>query len=156
MTKVVPIGALMVAALLLIPTGTFGQQPEGFQYAVKFICGQGDGKIVAPGQYFTAINVHNPTDQTINFRKKFAIALPGERPGPVSQTLDAQLRQDQALEIDCPDIVQYSPIRADFIKGFVVIKSQIELDVVAVYTASGATDRVETLHLERVAPRQQR
>jgi hypothetical protein len=155
MTKCIPIGSLMIALLILVPHGTFGQQPEGFQYAVKFVCGKGDGNILAPGRYFTAINVHNPTDQTINFSKKFAIALPGERPGPVSQTFDAQLRQDQALEIDCPDIVQLSPIRADFIKGFVVIKSRIELDVVAVYTASGATDRVETLHLERVAPRQQ-
>jgi hypothetical protein len=33
-----------------------------------------------------------------------------------------------------------------------VIESPAELDVVAVYTAAGGDDRVETLHIERVAP----
>jgi hypothetical protein len=87
MTKCIPIGSLMIALLILVPHGTFGQQLEGFQYAVKFVCGKGDGNILAPGRYFTAINVHNPTDQTINFSKKFAIALPGERPGPYRRPL---------------------------------------------------------------------
>ncbi len=56
-----------------------------FQYAVKFVCGKSEGKIVAPGKYLTAINVHNPTEKKIGFRKKFAIALPHEKPGPVSK-----------------------------------------------------------------------
>ena len=37
--------------------------------------------------------------------------------------------------------------------GFVILQSREELDVVAVYTAAGATGQVETLHLERVSPR---
>jgi hypothetical protein len=45
-----------------------------------------------------------------------------------------------------------------FAKGFAVIQSPAVLDVVAVYTAAGATaagatDRIETLYLERVPPR---
>ena len=50
-----------------------------FQYAVKFIIGSSEGRVVAPGEYWTAINVHNPTNQGILFRKKIAIALPVRR-----------------------------------------------------------------------------
>lgn len=45
------------------------------------------------------------------------------------------------------------PLATPFIKGFVVIQSQFELDVVVVYTAAGADGAVETLHTERVPPR---
>jgi hypothetical protein len=123
------------------------------QYAVKFVCGRSAGAVVAPGVYWTAINVHNPTDADVTFRKKVAIALPHETPGRVSPFTDAKLGPDEALEIDCEDIHRLADDPADFLKGFVVIESKVELDVVAVYTAAGATDQIETLHTERVAPR---
>lgn len=124
-----------------------------FQYVVKFICGKSSGEVLAPGVYFTAINVHNPAYSPVYFRKKIAIALPGEKPGPVSKLFDARLGPDEALEIDCPDIRQHIQPDTDFFKGFVILESEAELDVVAVYTASGATDQVETMHMERVWPR---
>jgi hypothetical protein len=127
-----------------------------FQYAAKFICGKGDGRVVAPGVYFTAINVHNPSDDTAVFRKKVAVALPGEKPGPISRFYDAKLGSDEAFEIDCPDIVKHAPMRGDFLKGFVVIETDVELDVVAVYTASGASRQIETLEVERVPARGRR
>jgi hypothetical protein len=126
-----------------------------FQYAVKFICGKSDGEILAPGVYFTAINVHNPNYTPVTFRKKVAVALPGEKPGRVSSFFDARLGPDEALEIDCPDIRKHAETDDGFIKGFVVIESPVELDVVAVYTAAGATGQIETLHTERVSPRRQ-
>ena len=61
------------------------------------------------------------------------------------------------MEIDCKEIS--SQIRANkldlgsFMKGFVVIESPVELDVVGVYSASGKTEMVETLDLERVPAR---
>ena len=58
-----------------------------FQYAVKFVCGKSDGEVVAPGKYWTAINVHNPTERVIKFRKKIVVALPSERPGPVCKLI---------------------------------------------------------------------
>lgn len=136
----------------------FGEQVI-FQYAAKFVCGKSTGKVVAPGLYFTAVNVHNPTYTTIGFRAKVAVALPGLRPGPVSEFYEAKLGPDEALEIDCPDIHNRNifkfpqPIRASFLKGFVVIESDVELDVVAVYTAAGKEELVETLHTERVPAR---
>ena len=133
-----------------------------FQYAAKIVCGKSDGKILAPGVYFTAVNVHNPTYTDIGFRVKVAVALPGLVPGMVSEFRDANLGPDEALEIDCPDLFNREifkfpePIRRGFLKGFVVIESEVELDVVAVYTAAGSEKMVETLHTERVPARQLR
>jgi hypothetical protein len=126
-------------------------QPSLLQYAIKFICGKPDTPVAAPGIYYTAINVHNP-GSAVAFRKKVAVALPGENAGKVSRFFKAKLGPDEALEIDCPDILKHAEARG-FLKGFVVIEVASELDVVAVYTASGSTGQVETLFIERVAAR---
>jgi len=124
-----------------------------FQYAVKFVCGRSEGRVVAPGEYWTAINVHNPRSTDIGLRKKVAIALPHETAGPVSGFFDARLGPDEALEIDREDIFQHSESTEEFLKGFVVIQSDVELDVVAVYTAAGGDGTIQTMHAERVSPR---
>ena len=130
-----------------------------FQYAAKLVCGKSTGKVVAPGVYFTAVNVHNPTYQPIDLRVKVAVALPGLQSGPISEFRSAKLGPDGALEIDCPDIFNAEifkfpePIRRGFVKGFVVIESKVELDVVAVYTAVGSGKLLETMHMERVPAR---
>lgn len=129
--------------------------PRRFEYAVKFVCGRSRGDVVAQGLYFTAINVHNPSDHGIGFRWKVAVARPGLEAGPISSFSSAKLGPDEALEIDCEDIRCESHLRDDFLKGFVVIQTvNVELDVVVVYTAAGTiTEQVETIHLERVQPR---
>ena len=126
------------------------------QYAAKVVCGTSEGEIVAPGRYFTAINIHNPLYVDVSFRVKVAIGLPGLRPGPVSAFHTAKLGPDEALEIDCPDLHKLARHDTDFLKGFVVIESETELDVVAVYTASGRDGDVETMHTERVPARSRR
>jgi hypothetical protein len=153
-------GVIAVVALLLSAGGASSQPvppPKGFEYAVKFICGAVPARpnpgVVATGSYFTAINVHNPGKAT-DFTKKVAVALPGEKPGPISKFFGATLQNDQALEIDCPDILLHLGIQGQFVKGFVVIHSPVEFDVVAVYTAAGtAAGPVVTLELERVPAR---
>lgn len=144
-----------------------------FQYAVKFMCGKLDRdpqpesyfkEAVAPGDYFTAINIHNPTDSDIVFRYKVAIAFSPNPPRPpisVSKFSYPRLGPDEALEIDCPEITDIirkipfdPPLELKFAKGFVVIESDVELDVVAVYTAAGGRERqVVSMHMERVAAR---
>ena len=124
-----------------------------FQYAAKTICGRSKGDVVAPGLYFTAVNVHNPERKDIRFAVKFARALPGLKAGPVSAWHKVGLGPDEALEIDCPDISKLAKTRSEFLKGFLVLESQTELDVVAVYTAAGSDGEVATLHTERVPPR---
>ena len=124
--------------------------PQLSQYAVKFICGKPSLPVVSPGQYYTAINVHNPSTKIVKFRKKVAIALPQEKAGTVTTFFPASLKSDEALEIDCPDILQHAEAQEDqFVKGFVVIETPSELDVIAVYTAAGSTGSIETLFMER-------
>ena len=123
-----------------------------WQYATKIICGKSDGKVAAPGEYWTAINVHNPTAKAVKFRKKIAIALPGERAGKVTDFFPAKLGPDEALEIDRDDMFQHIG-EAGFVKGFVIVESNVDLDVVVVYTAAGSDGRVETIEIERVGAR---
>ena len=118
-----------------------------FQYAVKFVCGRSDGRVLAPGEYLTAINVHNPTDSIVPFQYKIAPALPQQKP---TDFFDLKLEPDWSLEIDCPQILPEA--QGAFRKGFVVIESDVELDVVAVYTVSGRGGQV-SIHMERVPAR---
>ncbi len=127
-----------------------------FQYAVKFVCGKSDGKLVAPGTYWTAVNVHNSATERISFHKRICLALPSEKPGPVTKPFDAVLGPNEAFEIDNHDIFGHLDRPGDFAKGFVVIDSPVELDVVGVYTAAGPTGPVETLFLERTPFRRTR
>jgi hypothetical protein len=134
-----------------------------FEYAAKYVCGLATtpaataGTLpVAPGYYYTAVNVHNPSTVELNqIQKRFVIALPGEKVGAKSGFTDEPLKADDAMEIDCPDIAkQLGLATGKFVKGFVVIKSTAELDIVAVYTAAtSATGTVVTMEVERVPKR---
>lgn len=155
-------GVVGAVAFVLSLGGAGSQQvqppPTGFEYAVKFICGatpqQNQQPVVARGAYYTAINVHNHSKENIDFTKKFAIALPGEKAGRISRYFTAALKADEALEIDCPDIAQHLDSGTQFVKGFAVIQSKVELDVVAVYTAApNAGGTVAALEIERVPAR---
>jgi hypothetical protein len=83
--------------------------------------------------------LHNPAAMPVLFKKKIAIGLPGERPGPVSRYFDAKLGPDEAFEIDRKDIFAHANANLEFIKGFVIIESDVELDVL-----------LYTLQLERL------
>ncbi|UCH51807.1 MAG: Ig-like domain-containing protein [Chloroflexota bacterium] len=134
-------------------------------YSAKFLCGPAlGGEGVQPGSYSTAINVHNPNNDTVYLFKKAVIAQrEDEARGRISAFRRVMLNPDEAIEIDCIDIVRFfgaqqetgvtapsqqtqtllttanvAPISSavKFIKGFVVIYSTAPLDVVGVYTAS--------------------
>ena len=84
-----------------------------YEYAVKYICGRavnahGNPSPVVPGYYLTAINVHFPGPVASHlFRKKFVVALPNEKQGGfISPWHEAILNNDEAFEIDCPDILR--------------------------------------------------
>ncbi|MDB6148023.1 MAG: hypothetical protein JWO45_1687, partial [Spartobacteria bacterium] len=115
----------------------------------------------APGQYWTAVNIHNPHKcNKAHFRPKLAIANP-LHVGPVSAFFGPyDLGPDEAFEIDRPHIATLWPLifpgqtAPAFVKGYLVIESDIELDVVAVYTtAQTATGPVTNFYTERVPAR---
>jgi hypothetical protein len=132
-----------------------------YQYAVKIVCGQvvasaaGGFTPVAPGQYWTAINVHNPDKcKAATFRWKIVVALPGATgPIPVFQK-PVVLGPDMAMEIDNEQILHGSaPPLPPFVKGYVVLESDVELDVVAVYTGSNGPCGSNSFATERVPAR---
>lgn len=134
-------------------------------YAVKFLCGSFLPKLqtppdqwegpVKPGNYLTAINVHNPNSVIITFQKKAVLLYRAdkppemEQPMPPGQLKPAGLKPDWGFEIDCADIrkvlLQGEVPAPIFIKGWVVIEVKattpnqepLKLDVTAVYTGHG-------------------
>jgi len=104
---------------------------------VKFVCGLQPPvqppqtqfePPVKPGNYATAVNVHNyHPSQTVPLAKKAVIALQEDtKPrGPISRLVSDSLDPDQAFEVDCNEIVGLLQTAAvplpPFIKGFVEI-----------------------------------
>lgn len=158
--KVLLLAALTFTLVVLTSIPTLAQQQV--QYAAKFLCGvpgiEAEREAVKPGNYATAINVHNPLlTAGVEFRKKAVRALPqGFEPIPPSQFRPEGIGPNFALEIDCQNIRDLlgGPPAPEFIKGFLVILSPIELDVVAVYTGQppGQTGGM-TMDVETIQPR---
>jgi hypothetical protein len=155
----VPLAALTFGAIVLGAGEAASQQPPFF-YVAKFVCGRAATAAnvpppVATGSYFTAINVH--AFQLTGYKKIMSVALPSEKVGKVSQSFGGTLKDNEAMEIDCPDIVghlQFPLPVPPFVKGFVTIIADRELDVVAVYTAAASpTGTVVALAVERVPKR---
>jgi hypothetical protein len=120
---------------------------------------------VKPGNYQTAVNIHNPTRKPITFVKKAVLLFsndpanpvpdPGtfEQPLPPGPYFSAFLERNWGMEIDCPDIREVllgmppptdPTVPLPFIKGYVVLEtfgSREILDVVAAYTTHGFTPR---------------
>src|ERR1700757_938244 len=82
-----------------------------FQYAVKIVCGEvkpADDNPVAPGRYWTAVNIHNPDKcKDANFWLKIGIAEFNLQ-SPVSRYFGSlPLRPDGMVELDCPFIKRF-------------------------------------------------
>jgi len=153
---------LACAAVTLGAGAAQAQVPYKFEYAAKFVCGlaappKAAGTLpVAPGYYYTAVNVHSPSTTELNqIEKRFVIALPAENVGRKSGFTQEDLRADDAMEIDCPDIAKHLDVGVvKFAKGFVIIRSTAELDIVAVYTAATSpSGPVVSMTTERVPKR---
>jgi hypothetical protein len=147
-----------VFGCIVLVSGASEARSQTAQYAAKYLCGvasagaAGTG-IVAPGAYFTSINVHNPNKEAVDITKLFDIALPSEKQGGrIAGPVKASLKPQEAFEIECADIAQHLDFSPKaFTKGFVTLQSSAPLDVVAVYTAAAsAAGPVVAFHTERV------
>jgi hypothetical protein len=174
MKRLNKLAAVVTAVLLSLPSIAASQQPapapaapptqpvQPLEYAVKFVCGRVlPGAVgvldVAPGNYLTLINVHNP-NRPQEFTHKVALARLGGA-GPMTGFQPyIVLPYDAALDFNCRWIASRLSAAGiavpAFYTGFLVIQSRYELDVVAVYTAAPTnTQQVATMHTERVAVR---
>jgi hypothetical protein len=158
-------GLLAVASLpgfVAVRASAQGGVPaQAFQYAAKFVCvtevGPRSSAFVL-GDYRTAVNVHNPNTTTVVFIKKAVIADSEDRPrGVIGPFVEVPLKPDEAVEIDCKDIktVLLGGVAQPIGDGFVVIASDLPLDVVAVYTMrfeTPGTGLGESIDVERIEP----
>ena len=134
------------------------QQPntqKNYQYAAKIICTAdipGTAQTspgLLPGVYETVINIHNPTYKTVKFRMKVATSA-----GQVSKFISRALKADQATAVNCRQIV--SDFGLFFIhgaEGFLIIESEVSLDVTGVYTAGHNGGQVQSIDIEEVKER---
>jgi hypothetical protein len=139
-------------------------------YAAKFACGEFGKNLpasssdvpegpVVPGDYQTAINVHNPDNSTVNFQKKAILMYSGnkpttetnfEQPLPPGNLIQTELPPDYGMLIDCQDIramlLPTAPAAHTFIEGYVIIQvpnsstsnpAGAQLDVTGLLTANG-------------------
>lgn len=143
---------ILAASTVLVGMSALPALAEETIYDVKVVCGKGDGKVVAPGLYWTAINILNPNRETVRLRARVATALPGLQMGPLSGAEDAELRPDRALEIDCPTLIKLAE-GPDFLKGYAIVEGSAPLTVVAVYTQADKEGRATSIDIEAVSPR---
>lgn len=142
---------LLLSVLALLSTSVAQELP--LQYAVKFVCGKRSASHgFAEGIYFTTVNVHNPGREPAPFLKKFAVAFPNQKAGPVTKLFEGRIGPDEAFGVECGEIMERTH-SSGFVEGFMVIESRTELDVVGVYTTAGSTGQVQTMELERVPVR---
>jgi photosystem II stability/assembly factor-like uncharacterized protein len=139
-----------------------------YKYSPKLLCGKlqrqcddcddcckSDAGTAAPGSYYTSINLHNLSDKSATLRTIVSLTEKGGEPGRVSHPAEAKLNAGQSMRLDCPEISRLADVGAQFHEGFLVIESDVDLDVVGVYTAAGATGKIETMEVERVPARKQ-
>ena len=171
---------LLTAGMVLAFTGTAaaasGPRPfvapaaptapqEIFEYAAKIVCGaQEEPKDMrlARGFYATTINVHNPNRDVARFFKKLALTIPpgDQKPGRIHPIANDSLEYDEALAVDCEDIVRRvfnGSMPAPFFEGFVVLQSPLSLDVTAVYSTAtvrdGTAENHTGIHVEQIKER---
>ena len=126
---------------------------EIFTYSTKVVCvpdlakRRRSGPGLQPGLYRTAVNVHNPWDQPANIEKWLTLSPPqgGTPKKSVRQT--EVMAPETAFDVDCIHmkkdfLVEESSgvfVRIGRVpsgKGFLVVRSDRPLDVVAVYTVA--------------------
>ena len=122
-------------------------------YSVKIVCVPHFGPAspaLMPAKYRTAVNVHNPWDQPANIEKWVTLSPPQGDPAIMSEHVSEVLNPWWAFDVDCKhmknDFVFPSPLpppheelKVPGGKGFMVIRSDRELDVVAIYTSRSET-----------------
>ena len=135
---------ILIAILSFAFTATFAQKE--FIYSIKFVCiptvGPDKESVFVPQNYSTVVNVHNQYNQSIDFSKKAVIAQSeDEQRGQISKFMNDTLKPDQALSINCNDIRSlFNNTLPTIGDGFVVLKSNLKLDVSAVYTTQSSID----------------
>jgi hypothetical protein len=120
------------------------------QYAAKFVCGKPHAEGAGQGTYFTSVNVLNPSESVVTFRKRFSVGLAEQVPGVLTEFERARLEGRRSFRVECGEILRATGGK-DFAEGFVLLESPEALKVVAVYSAAAAGGGLSTVDVETIA-----
>ena len=117
-----------------------------YMYAVKIVCvpelGPADPALV-PAIYRTAVNVHNPWPQAARIVKWVTLSPPQGEPAIIGEQRHTEtLEPYQAFDVDCVHMATKFGLDGRQVpggKGFLIIQSDQNLDVVGVYTSEELT-----------------
>ena len=151
--------SLAVPILVSVIAGHAAAQQSpamGYVYPIKFLCGpssEGFQEGIVAGLALTAINVLNPTSEAVSFDKRVSRALPYQVEGAHSEVVQGVLGPLAAMEVECNEIRQMLPsqMTTEFRTGYLLLRSQRELVVTAVYSARPRNGEISTLEVQRVA-----
>ena len=136
---------ILIAILSSALTTVFAQNQ--FMYSIKFVCiptvGPDKEAVFVPQNYSTVVNVHNPNPNQEVFLEKHAVIAQSEdeERGPFSTFVREFLKPDEALSINCNDIRSlFNNTLPTIGDGFVVLKSNVKLDISVVYTTQSSID----------------
>ena len=120
-------------------------------YRTKFVCGErpltNDYDAVAPGRYYTAINMYNPSGDSTIVRTWIVTTVSGFAPGTRVSGPTVTIPSRLAAEMDCGEIL--TATQPHFLKGFIEIRATRPIVVVSVYTAADSL-RVVSIDVERI------
>ena len=130
------------------------------QYSTKLICGtqaqdSSNNELVAPGLYKTVVNVHNPHDVAVDFRRKVALGGPAND-GTISVFEFGQIGPDGVQYFDCAYMRRLSGIGfPNLLDGFFVLEAEEPLDVAAYYSghAIQGDGGLRAIDVEQIAER---
>ena len=124
-------------------------KPGAYHYSAKFVCGQqapgtGDETPLKPGNYATAINLHNYTDRAVALTLRpavdYSLGAPTPRPAAASSV---DIAPYSTLELDCPALLRLAGAAAGSpLRGMIDLALATRLPVAVVYTAE-ITDRMD-------------
>lgn len=124
-----------------------------FVYSVKMLCGTvlsdfsfrqfpsaSDNVLMAPGTYLSAVNYHHPGLEEIGIENSSVILS-----GPVGFTVVGITPANSMGHLDCNGFIsninpgttfeqRRSILKTEFVDGFTVLKSPVEIAVTAIYT----------------------
>ena len=157
---------LIVCTMVLAPSVVWGKsetptklpfQPQ-YSYAVKFVCGVSSERFqegVVKGVHATAVNILNPNlKKKVHFLKKMTRAFPYQMPGPMTEFESGVIGPHQAIEVECNEIRKRlpSPMTTEFRTGFVLILTDSQLNITAVYTSRPRDAEVSAIDIQTIQP----
>jgi hypothetical protein len=157
------IGIALVAGIALVTPNVAARQAAAQPgqvslslYVAKFVCGDrgvpGPSMqpfdAVAPGKYYSAINIWNGTSGDVIVRTAIATTKADFTEGDLINGPVITLHTRRAAEIDCAEILEAAG-RPRFLKGFVRFSTTRPVTLVGVYTAADST-HVVSIDVERI------